>query len=105
MAAVRRYCEAKVPAQLLAEVRVECEVRGRNITIVERRPPWDPSLGSEWTTQPVAQVRFDPSGNTWTLFFARSTGRWVRYQGAPVTPRIDELLSEIDEDPTGIFWG
>jgi hypothetical protein len=21
------------------------------------------------------------------------------------TPKLDELLTEIDEDPTGIFWG
>ncbi|MGZ4307109.1 MAG: DUF3024 domain-containing protein, partial [Solirubrobacteraceae bacterium] len=31
--------------------------------------------------------------------------RWHFYDEVEPTPRLDELLSEIAADPTGIFWG
>jgi fructose-1,6-bisphosphatase/sedoheptulose 1,7-bisphosphatase-like protein len=37
-------------------------------------------------------------------YYADRNGRWHRYDR--VAPgAIDELLGEIDNDPTGIFWG
>jgi hypothetical protein len=41
---------------------------------------------------------------TWTLYWADRNSRWHRY-GHIEPGAIDDLLLEIDEDPTCIFWG
>jgi hypothetical protein len=105
VAAVRRYCDAKVPAQYRDELRVECDTRGKNVTIYECRPPWSPDFGSDWTRQPVAQLRYDSSTHLWRLYCADRNSRWHLYDMTEPTPQLGELLSEIDEDSTGIFWG
>ena len=105
VAAVRRYCDAKVPAREHDELRVEYDTRGRTITIYECRPPWHPDLGPDWTRQPVAQLRYQPTDHQWRLYCADGNRRWHSYGMAEPTTRLDELIKEIDEDPTGIFWG
>ena len=105
VAAVRRYCESKIPAQHRDEIRVECDVRGKNLTIFECRPPWTPELGTDWTRQPVAQLRYEPADHHWRLYCADRNGRWHFYEMVEPTPTVDDLLAEIDADPTGIFWG
>ncbi|HEY3140291.1 MAG TPA: DUF3024 domain-containing protein [Acidimicrobiales bacterium] len=105
LAAIRRYCDDKIPVQHQHQLRVECDVSGKSITIYECRPPWRPDLGPEWTRQPVAQLRYDPDDHHWRLYGADRNGRWHRYDMAEPTARLDELLTEIDRDPTGILWG
>lgn len=99
------FCQRRVPSHVRDEVRLEHVVRGNAITIVERRPPWRPEYGPEWTTMRIAQLRFDGATSTWTLWWADRNGRWDRYWDLDATPDIDLLLAEIDEDPTAIFWG
>jgi hypothetical protein len=105
IAAVRRYCKTKVPARHRNELRVECDTRGKTITLYECRPPWNPDLGADWTRQPVAQLRYQPTDHQWRLYCADRNRRWHYYDMAEPTTRLDELINEIDEDPTGIFWG
>ncbi len=105
LATVRRYCAHKVPHEYRHELLVECAARGRSITIYDCRPPWDPQLGGEWSRRPVAQLRFDPADYHWTLFCADRHSRWHNYSLIDPTPRIADLLNEIDADRTGIFWG
>ena len=105
LAKVRRYCEQKVPARHRDELRVECAVRGKSITIYECRPPWHPKLGPEWTRQPVAQLRYDPADHHWRLYCADRNSRWHYYDMVEPTTRLDDVIAEIAEDPTGIFWG
>lgn len=105
VAKVRRYCETRVPARHLDKLRVECETRGKSITIYERRPPWHERLGPEWSKSSVAQLRYEPEENLWRLYCADRNSRWHYYDMVEPTERIDELLQEIEDDPTGIFWG
>ena len=53
-----RADEASESAQVRDKVSVQHQVRGRTMTIVERRPPWSPTVGPEWTTMPIAQLRY-----------------------------------------------
>ncbi len=62
-------------------------------------------IGSEWTRQPVAQLRHEPSDHHWRLYCTDRNSRWHYYDMVEATPQLDELLDEIDRDPTGIFWG
>jgi hypothetical protein len=103
--AVEAFCDSRVPEDLRDEIRIECTRRGKAITIVERRPPWNPDFGSEWSTSKVAQLRYDDSAGTWSLYCPDSNGRWHHYAGLLPSRTVQPLLAVIEGDPTGIFWG
>ena len=106
LAAVDVFCESRVPEEHRAEVRLECSRRGNSITIVERRPPWNPELiGPDWTSMKVAQLRYDASLGLWSLYCCDRNERWWPYDNIGPSASVDPLLAEIDADPTGIFWG
>lgn len=102
---VERFCNERVPEELRAQVRLEHGVRGNAITIVERRPPWSELVGPEWTTSHIAQLRYDEDGRRWTLYCRDSRERWWLYDDAEPAADVGPLLTAIDEDATGIFWG
>jgi hypothetical protein len=102
---IRRFCAERVPAEVADHYQLDVDVRGGNVTISERRPPWAPELGPEWTSSVVAQLRFDRSSRRWALHWADRNGRWNPYEDIPPTADVAELLAEVSEDPTGIFWG
>lgn len=103
LAKIRKYCQAQVPARLRDQVRIETAVRGSSVTILEYRPLWQ-AVPSEWSSVRVAQLRYSASTQDWSLFWADRNGRWHRYEDLP-PGRVDQLLREIEADPTGIFWG
>lgn len=104
--AVEIFCESRIPEEHRDEIRLECSRRGNSITIVERRPPWNPELiGHEWSTMKVAQLRHDPASKQWSLYCCDRNERWWPYDNTDPTVSVDPLLAEIDADPTGIFWG
>jgi len=102
---IATFCASRVPSELGDKVRLELVARGSAVTIVERRPPWRPDLGSEWSSSDIARLSFDPHGRSWSLQWKDSSGRWHRYDETPASDDIAPLLAEIDADPTGIFWG
>ena len=90
------------------QVSVEHRVRGRIVTIVERHRPWSPALGPEWTTMPVAQLRYappPPAGGRWRLYWPDRNRRWHLMDDVFPAATPASLLAELDADPTGIFWG
>ena len=105
LSAVDLYCESRTPQELRDEIKLECSRRGNSISIVERRPPWKPEYGPEWTSMLIAQLRFDPKSARWSLHWRDSSDRWHRYEDVPPSETVDPLLAEIDADPTAIFWG
>ena len=101
IAQVAAYCEQRSAD----DYKIEHTVRGASITILERRPPWNPAYGSEWSSLKVAQLRYDDTSRRWRLFSFGSDDRWHPYElGAPA-PEVAPLLAAIEEDRTGIFWG
>jgi hypothetical protein len=103
VARVRRYCQRRVPPQARDQVRLDTEIRGSAITIIERRAPWRDDLGPEWSRLKVARLRYHHGA--WTLHWAARNGRWRPYPDLDPSPRLDDLLAEIDRDPAGAFWG
>jgi hypothetical protein len=59
IARVRRWVARRneVIGKNISEMRVEMDVDGRAITILDCRPPWREDLGSEWTRLEVARLR------------------------------------------------
>jgi hypothetical protein len=104
VARIRRFARERMPASVANELCLEVEIVGANVTLVERRPPWRPEFGPEWSRQPIAQMRFDAARSTWALYRSIANGRWQRYELSP-TPDIDRLLPELDADPDTAFWG
>ncbi len=105
VAAIRSYCEQRVPPHALDEVRVEAIVDGNTVTIVERRPPWRPDFGPEWTTGRVARLRYVHKYRHWRLLWRDRNEGWQRYDRVEPTTDVTVLLDEIEQDPICIFWG
>jgi hypothetical protein len=105
VARVRRWCGQRVPVHVRDQVRVECDVGLRHLTIVECRPPWGPEAGPEWTRLPIARLRYTKAIRRWSLYWRDRHARFHAYDLLPSSPHVDDLLREIDSDPTAIFWG
>lgn len=105
VARVQRWCRGRVPDHVLSQLRIECEVSGRDITILERRPPWGPEAGPEWMKSPVARLRYLRSRSVWRLYWRDSDERWHEYPDLPFAASVEELLTELERDPTALFWG
>ena len=105
IAAVTAYCEQRVPPHALHQVRMQAIVERHALTLVERRAPWRPESGPEWTTSPVARLRWSVSRRDWTLYWRDRNHRFHRYPDTDPTADSATLLDEIDRDSTGIFWG
>lgn len=105
LAKIRRFAEDRVPARARHQVRLEVEVDGRAVTIVERRAPWSPEVGPEWSRSPVARLRFSASTSTWALYSRDRNLAWHHYRRAGDAPFVDPLLTVLAADPTHISWG
>ncbi len=105
VARAQRWCAARVPEHARHQVRVECEIAPRHLTIVERRAPWREDFGPEWTTFPIARLGYTVADKSWTLYWRDRNLRFHAYDLLVPSPRVDDLLTEIDRDPTCIFWG
>jgi len=97
------YIEHRIPEHVRDEVRLKYKVRGNSVTLSEERPVfWKPDL---WVGIKVAQFRFDPIGGKWTLYWADRNSKWHEYYDLAPSEDFQHLLEEVEEDPTGIFWG
>jgi hypothetical protein len=100
---VSQYCEGRVPPHAQDQVRVRYKIRSNAVTLFEERRAFaDPS---QWVEIKIAQMRYDPESQQWSLFWSDRNSRWRRYDILHPQKNFDALLSEIDKDPTCIFWG
>jgi hypothetical protein len=102
---VRRWAERRVPPEVKEKIRVEVDTTPTSITIVECRPPWGFAGSSEWTRNPIARMRYTRSRREWSLYWSDRNGKFHLYDLVMPTEAVEELLAEIDDDPTCIFWG
>jgi hypothetical protein len=86
LARIQRFYDARVPARLRGQIRIELEVHGRSVTILECRPPWTPAIGPEWTRLPIARLRHVAAHGVWMLDSSDRNGRWHRYDGIDPAP-------------------
>lgn len=91
VARVQRRCGARVPERARHQVRVECDEADDS--------------GAEWTRHPIARLHYTSTTKTWSLYSRDRNRRFHPYHRAAPSPTVEELLNEIDSDPTGIFWG
>jgi hypothetical protein len=104
-ARVRRWCAGRVPDRVRHQVRLECDIAPRHLTIVERRAPWRAEPGADWTTTPIARLKYSAADATWTLCWRDRNLRFHVYERLAPSPDIGTILAELESDPTAIFWG
>jgi len=88
-------------------VRVECDIAPKHLTLVERRAPWREDYGPEWSSVPIARLRYTAANKSWTLYWRDRNLRFHVYDVVTPSQSVEDLLAEINRDPnpTGIFWG
>ncbi len=98
-----KYCENKIPVTTTDQLRLEFKIKGNNVTLYETRLVLrNPSV---WSENPVAQFRFDDKTKKWDLYCRYRNSKWYLYREIDSSANFDDLLKEVDRDPTGIFWG
>lgn len=97
------YCSERLSAYLPDEMRLGFGFRGSNVTLHEERT----ALGKSgtWIRIPVAQFRFNHLSKQWALYYPDRNSKWHEYEFIEPTRKFETLLKEVQEDPTGIFWG
>ena len=103
VAKIKRYCDKDNTTPHSDKLRIDFEVDGNVVTLFELRAPYD-GASTEWMREDFAQFRWSPSNKLWSLYCMRGDLRWHRYKDLDPGP-VDELIAEIDEDPTNIFKG
>jgi hypothetical protein len=101
---IGRWCRERVPERLWDQVRVECEIAERHVTIIETRPPW--RAGDEpWTRLPIARLRCTAGTGKWTLYWRDRNLRFHEYTRKRPTADVQTLLDHIANGGDPIFWG
>ena len=97
------FCD-RVPPDIRDKLRYEFELAGNTYTIVEIRPYLTaPTRG--YMRLGLARLKYRPTKRAWTLMWSDRNERWHTYKGFEYVDTIDELIAEIQRDPTHIFFG
>lgn len=105
---VRKWIDernARLPPRAQGLIRYEIDLTDRAITILECRPPWSDDMGPDWTRHPICRFRYTKVRNEWSLYWRDRHLRFHEYDLVHPTPLIDDLIAEVERDPTCIFWG
>jgi hypothetical protein len=101
--AISSFCRNRSPDNLKDQIRITYNIRGNSITIYEERVYFKDK--SKWSKKPVAQFRFNKNTVKWFLYCVDRNNKWHSYFEIEPDKNINKLIKEVDEDPTGIFWG
>lgn len=101
---IGKWCQARVPAKYLDQIRVECEIADRHVTIYESRPPWD-GRGAEWIQFPIARLRYTQKTGQWQIYWRDRNLKFHSYTRKRPTKNVQSLLDYIGSGTDPIFWG
>ena len=105
VARVQRWCAGQVPEHVHDEVRIECDLAPRHLTICECRPPWREDYGPDWTRFPIARQHYTKTTGLWTLYWRDRNLKYHRYAPLDPSPQVQDLLDYLDGRADPIFWG
>jgi len=98
---IKVFCENRIPEEVKDKIKMKYEIKGEKITIFEERPRWTDE--GPWTKMPIAQIRYSEEKKDWTLYCIDRNEKRHKYSGINPRKRIEEIIKEIDSDPTGVF--
>ena len=97
------FCAQRSPPRLRDQVRVGFRIRGAKVLVYEARPAFmEPG---QWVEIKAAQFEYNPDTKRWTLYCFDRNSRRRPYYEADENQSFEYLLTEVADDPTGIFWG
>ena len=97
------YCEQKIPPHARDQIKLTYKIIGNKVSLIETgRYHRDHTI---WTETPIAQFRFDYETKKWALYFMNRDSNWHLYDIVKPSANFEDILKELDQDPTGIFWG
>ena len=68
--------------------------------------PWRDEAGRDWTGNLIARLRCTKTAETAKTLYRRDRDlRFHVYKQLPPSAHVDDLLTEVDSDPTCQFWG
>ncbi|MCW8830730.1 MAG: DUF3024 domain-containing protein [Gammaproteobacteria bacterium] len=100
---VGEYCANKTPPHIKDKLQITFKIINNEVWIYEKRPIWNNP--SEWSEMPVAKTKYILKTKQWTLYWADRNSKWHIYNEIRPNKDIKKIIQEIDNDPTGIFWG
>jgi len=100
---LNRFYDRRLLAHVQHQIRLHHTIRGNSVTLFEIRPGFDKS--AIWVKTPIARFRYDSASGLWSLYWHDRNQRWQPYEEAEATRNFEALLTEVDRDPTSIFWG
>ena len=93
-----------MPPHVASQLRYEIDIYRNALTLVECRPVEVDNLGGDWFRMPFARLRFTRSRG-WELYWSDRDSNFHVYEFTEPTQDVAQLLAEIDDDPTCIFFG
>jgi hypothetical protein len=97
------FCEKRIPNEHRDKIRLSYRFRGNSVTLIDSRP--DMFDKDKWLDLSIAQFRYDSADEKWTLYFADRNDKWHMYMDCDSSKDLQDLIDEVNEDPTGIFFG
>lgn len=102
---VQRWAEDRTPPEFRDRMRVDVETHPRGLTIVECSLMPNMRGESDWLCVPSARLGYTSGTREWTLYWFDRNSKVHRYPDFEPSTDIQDLLDEIEDDPTCIFWG
>jgi hypothetical protein len=96
------FCESKVPPAARVQVQLKFRLMDNTVELYEYRVAYDRT--GKWIENPIAQFRYSPSTHKWTLYCRDRNCRWHQFRIKP-DKSFENLLTAVQRDSTGIFWG
>ena len=98
------YCEKRIPQHIRHKLKMGYDIDRTWVHLYEERPMFQDE--TKWHKMIIAKFRYTIKTNKWTLYWADRNSKWHIYKKTKnPTRHFELLLEEVDDDPTGIFYG
>lgn len=97
------YCDERIPQILQGKLKLEYRIFDNEVVLYESRVHY--KQVDIWYSTSVARFLKDGEKNVWRLFSADCNDDWIAYLPHPCDRNIEQLMTVVNEDVTGIFWG
>jgi len=82
------------------EIRIECDLAPRHLTICECRPPWREDFSPDWTRFPIAPMHYTKPTGLWTLYWRDRNLKYHRYEPLDPSPKSKTCSTTSTTEPT-----
>jgi len=91
------------PVHIRNELDIGYRIENQSVELFEIRPAFkDPSKKIEHA---IVKATYVKRGSIWKVYWMRADLKWHRYEPVPEVADLEELLSIIEDDQHGCFYG